>query len=458
MSAQTIGRLGLLWVVCLALILFAGCDQEPNGNQDMKPAPAAPPSSQPDLLPPPDIQDPSAPDTRDLLTYSTEATLVAVGDIMMHSPQIPAGYNPATDTYNFDHFFAEIDDLLLQGDWVYGNLETPLAGKASGYAGYPRFNAPDELADALHKAGFDVLSTANNHSLDQGKHGVLQTLETLSERGLTAVGTYASSQAQQDIPILSRHDIHMAFLAYTYGTNGLPEPSGHAYLVNEIDRTQIQADLTRARAQGADLITIALHFGREYIREPSASQRELAAYCIAAGADIVLGSHPHVVQPYEQLTVQTPDGSTRSGFVIYSLGNFISNQGPAQKTAKYTDVGVVLKLSVRKTFPEQKIEITAVESIPTWVHQYRQNGKRQYRVLPIAKFQNAALDSRLTSQERELMSAYLDEMKTHVSSYQPAFDPISVTAPLSSWRAEAEATADGEAEKPASVIDDVYRP
>ncbi|CAM3402890.1 CapA family protein [Marinicrinis lubricantis] len=364
--------------------------------------------------------------------YSLRASLIAVGDIMMHSPQIPAGYDPVTGTYNYDSFFAEVKDILSEGDWVYGNLETPLAGEdLGGYSGYPMFNAPDALADSLKTAGFNIVSTANNHSMDRRGQGVLRTLEALTARELLAIGTYSSQEDRDTIQIVEKNGIFMAFLAYTYGTNGIPVPDDQTYLVNPLDTELMIQDIHHAKQLGADVVTIALHFGNEYERNPNDHQKELVRQLIQEGADIILGSHPHVVQPYEVISV-TKDGTERTGFVIYSLGNFISNQGPAQQTPKYTDVGVILKLDIAKHFPEQTIEIEQVSAIPTWVHKYQTDGKRHYRVLPLPNYLQLPerSDPILTASDWALMSEYDEEIHHHLRTFMNVDVPVTLQPAL----------------------------
>ncbi len=351
-------------------------------------------------------------------SYTEEATLLAVGDIMMHSPQVPAGYNPETKTYNYDPFFSEVKEILSGGDWVIGNLETPIAGADKGFKGYPRFNAPDALADALKAAGFNILTTANNHSMDQNEEGLLRTLDILDGRGILHTGTARTSEEAEELLIVTKNGISMAILNYTYGTNGLPVPEGKSYLVNLLDTEQMIADIKRAREAKADVVTLALHFGVEYEREPNDTQKNLVKKLIAAGADIILGSHPHVVQPYEVVEVTNEQGDSRSGFVIYSLGNFISNQGPAQGTAKYTDVGLILSLKIEKQFPEGLIQITHVDPIHTWVHKYYDPDikRRNYRIIPIEATVTSGTDDALSTKEYTLLEQYLSDMDKHLQS------------------------------------------
>jgi poly-gamma-glutamate capsule biosynthesis protein CapA/YwtB (metallophosphatase superfamily) len=369
---------------------------------------------------------PSTPAEREKpLPYVRTATLMAVGDIMMHSPQIPAGYDPETKTYSYHSFFSEVKGILSKGDWVIGNLETPIAGEELGYSGYPQFNAPPELADALKEAGFNILTTANNHSLDRREQGVLRTLDNIRARGLHPVGTAKSVKEAEEILVVDKNGISIAVLSYTYGTNGIPIPQGKPYLVNLIDEAKIIDDIHRARDKKVDLVTVALHFGHEYHRQPSEQQKKLAKSLIAAGADIILGSHPHVVQPYERIEVLQEDGTVRQGVVIYSLGNFISNQSPETNTPKWTDVGVIFVVRINKHYPEERVEFDGIETIPTWVHRHWTNSKRGYRVLPIESVVTSKDDPLLTEGAYKKLEGYLQDMKVHVESMMAPPVPVS---------------------------------
>lgn len=396
---QKIKKTGLITSVFLLGIVFIfGCDRplEPEANATVKTVQIIPPEL------------PEVPKPR---PYSTEAKLIAVGDLMMHGSQIKSGYNPKTKTYSYETFFAEVKDIFSTGDWVIGNLETPLAGAELKYTGYPRFNAPAELADAIKEAGFNILTTANNHSLDRNEKGVLKTLENVKLRGIYPVGTAASAAASEEILILENNQISMAILAYSYGTNGIPIPKGKDYLVNLIKEEEIVKDIIKARQLGADIVTVALHFGSEYQRKPNAQQKKLVEALIKAGADIILGSHPHVVQPYQIFEVPQPGDKIKKAVAIYSLGNFISNQ-----RGNYKDLGVIFEVQIQKNFPEKTVEIVEVKALPTWVHRYTQNGKLAFRVLPLEKVLAAKNDSLLSSKDYLLLEKYLEQMNSHVNS------------------------------------------
>jgi len=342
-----------------------------------------------------------------------EAVWLGVGDIMSHSPQLPGAYNPATGVYDFTPFFENVKPILSEGDWVMANLETPIAGADFGYSGYPTFNAPTELAEALKNAGFNLLSTANNHSLDKGEKGLLRTLDNLKEIGLQAFGT-ASSQEEADALVISeKNGITMGLLSYTYGTNGIPIPQGKPYLVNLIDEAKIKNDIARLREAGADLVTVALHFGSEYQTVPNDSQKTLARSLAAAGADIIAGSHPHVLQPYEMVDSFDDQGRPKQSLIIYSMGNFISNQRGESK-----DYGAIFKVNIKKNVTEGTIELTEVEAIPTWVHRYRPDKSYRYRVLPVEATIAASNDPLLGAgdyamlkQDLAMLTERLDSMK-----------------------------------------------
>lgn len=342
-------------------------------------------------------------------SYTTEARLLAVGDVMMHGYQIIAGYDKETDTYNFDHFFTHVKDLLAEGDWVIANLETTTAGKEQKFTGYPMFNAPVEIIDALKEAGFNIVTHANNHTMDRYELGVIRTRDALEERGLYTTGTARTPEEREEILLVEKNGITLAVLAYTYGTNGIPIPNGKDYLVNLIDQEKIIEDIQKARELDADVVAVSLHFGIEYQLNPNQEQIELAHNLIEAGADIILGSHPHVVQPYEIIEMRDENGKIRKGVIIYSMGNFISAQVGVER-----NLGLIFGLTIRKTMPEGTIEIDDITVIPTWVHRYKSGGKDQFRVLPIEKVLENQDDELLTPQDYKNLESYLRQISDQV--------------------------------------------
>lgn len=332
-------------------------------------------------------------------------TLMAVGDLMMHDEQMAAGQT--TTGYDFSSFFSYISPTLNKADLVMGNLETTFAGQARGYHGYPRFNAPDEYLTALKAAHFNVLTTANNHSLDFGEQGVLRTIQQLDKFGVIHTGTFAFEQTRSKPVIFKRNKIKIGVLAYTYGTNGIPLPKGKPYIVNLIDKARMQADIARTKAAGADLVVVAMHFGSEYQRLPNTYQKSNVDFLFQAGADIILGSHPHVLQPYETRTFKNPDGSTRTGVVIYSLGNFVSGQ-----RNDYKDFGGILSVVIKKS--DDVVKITKATFIPTYVNRYFVHGKRVYNILPIGDTLQKHNYPPFTSQNYAWLATKYAEIQSHM--------------------------------------------
>jgi len=373
----------------------------------------------------PDDTAPAAP--KPAVPPPAEATLVAVGDVMMHTPQLPGAYDEAKGAYDFSGFFVPVKSVIESADWAVANLETPIGGDERGFKGYPLFNAPVALADALKGAGFDVLSVANNHALDQGFRGLAHTLETLRSRELVPIGAYDSEEAARSVALLEKNGIVQAFLSYTYGTNGIPVPTDKPYAVNIIEDGRIRDDIAKARKAGADVVSVSLHFGNEYQREPSEEQKRLARLCVDAGADVVIGHHPHVVQPYEWREVEREDGAKRRGLIMYSLGNFISNQ-----SGDYKDYGAMLRVTFRKTHAADgaaSTEIAEVDAIPTWVHKYVSDGKKRYRVISLDALE-AGADPLLTDRLLATLHDAAADMNEHLESMAVATNPPPSDAPV----------------------------
>ncbi len=298
-------------------------------------------------------------------------TLAAVGDLMMHGSQVRAS---RTDDgrYLVEGCFEPVGDRLRAADLTFGNLETSLAGEDMAYSGYPAFNSPRSLAADLRAAGFDVLQTANNHCMDRREKGLQRTIQALDAEGLRHVGTRADPDADPTLWI-ELAGLDVALLAYTFSTNGIPLPPGREAIVSMLDEERMVAEIGAARGEGADLVIVGVHWGFEYRREPEASTVALGHALVEAGADIVLGGHPHHIQPYELVT--TDDG--REGFVIWSLGNFLSNM-----RKRYEDVGLVLELTLAVE-PGGRVALADVGYAPTWVDATDENGHTRHRVVEI---------------------------------------------------------------------------
>jgi poly-gamma-glutamate capsule biosynthesis protein CapA/YwtB (metallophosphatase superfamily) len=353
--------------------------------------------------------------------YTVTGSLVAVGDVMVHQPQIDNAYDSATKSYDFTPYFREVHDFIQQGDWKVANLETTLAGaEAGGYSGYPMFNTPEEIADALKQTGFNIMTTANNHSLDRREIGVLRTLEKLQDRGFQTTGTYATEADASKYLLVTHKEITIGFLAYTYGTNGIPFPEGKTYLVNVIELAKIKSDIQAIRQSGADLVSVSLHFGNEYQRMPSEQQMTLAKQLIQAGADVILGSHPHVVQPIQWLEVKQSDGSMRKGLIVYSMGNFISSQ-----MWDYKDVGMMINIQVSKSFPDGIARIDSYQAIPTFVYRDFDKGKRRLTIIPLDGDADRFATYQMNQATIDSLNRYRTEMGLHFNKLEPEVTEVT---------------------------------
>lgn len=285
------------------------------------------------------------------------AELLFAGDVMQHLPQVRAARRG--EAFDYGEVFAAVRPLFERADLAAVNLETTLAA-APPYRGYPCFRSPAALAAALRHSGVDALCLSNNHSLDDGARGVRTTLAAADSCGLLRAGLYLDSldRARRAPLRIERNGIRFALLNYTYGTNGLPTPCG--MMLDRIDTAAMARDLAAARADTADCTIVCIHWGNEYERTPNASQRRLADFLRRHGADLVIGSHPHVIQPFEADSLHA---------VFYSLGNFVSNQ-----RRRYCDGGLLARIGVTK-HPDGRVRYTA-EAIPVWV------ALPGYRILP----------------------------------------------------------------------------
>ena len=305
----------------------------------------------------------------------TVINIVGIGDTLCHSQNFKDAYDSSTGNYDFSPMFKNITKYFDNATIAVGNLETTL-----GYSGYPCFNSPEELARDLKEMGIDILTTANNHCLDTGYTGLVSTLDTLDKYGVLHTGTSRSIEEQNTILYQDLNGIKTAFLCYTYGTNGIPVPSGREYSVNLIDKTFIKEQLDKAKEEGAELICVSMHWGAEYRLKPTAEQEDLAEFLIKNGADIILGNHAHVPEPMEMKEVTLDDGTTREGFVIYSMGNFFSAQ-----TQNYTRDTLILNVEVRKDGETGKISIDKATYTPVYVYDNGTSAKDRYELLDIEK-------------------------------------------------------------------------
>ena len=257
-----------------------------------------------------------------LLLGSGHATLVFAGDAMQHQSQLDNARRP-DGSFDYSHYFSAIEPYIKSADYAVVNLETPIGQK--GFSGYPMFCAPAAYAKALGDAGFDMLLTANNHTLDRRDRGLRHTYAVLDSLGVDHLGTYPSAAVRSAVLPFIRdiNGFKVAFLNYTYGTNGIRVQTDA--VVDYIDTEKIRADVRHARGAGAEIVVVCMHWGEEYHLLPSTAQKRLADRLEDMGVDLIIGSHPHVIQPMELRC----DTTGRRTFLCYSLGNFISGMRTA---------------------------------------------------------------------------------------------------------------------------------
>jgi poly-gamma-glutamate capsule biosynthesis protein CapA/YwtB (metallophosphatase superfamily) len=336
------------------------------------------------------------------------ANVSFVGDLMCHSTQFNYA-KVGADTFDFTGVYREVKKYLSEPDLTIGNLETVIAGKNKGYSGYPYFNAPDDFIYALKDAGFDLLITANNHALDQGWDGVKSTLEVINEYKIHTTGTFLSQEDRDSVRIFEINSIRIAILAYSENTNGLPIPKGKDFVINLIDEELIQKDIIKAREKNVDIVLVHLHYGVEYLREPNDYQTEVVKKIIELGADIMIGGHPHVIQPFDFF--KTNDTVLDSGFIAYSMGNFISNQ-----RWRYSDAGLILNIQISKNILTDSIYISEVDYLPTWVFKGETEKGREYVILP-SQLSGDSTYTYLTKQDQKLMQEAFNDTKEIINKY-----------------------------------------
>jgi len=335
---------------------------------------------------------------------TSSVTISFVGDLMCHSSQFKFA-QVSQDSFDFKPLFREVKKYLTKTDLTIGNLETTFSGKESRYSGYPLFNSPDEYLEALKDAGFDILLTANNHSLDRGKKGVLRTIDMIKINGMVSIGSYHSQQDRDSIRIFDINGIKISILSYTYGLNGNYIAKNEKYLVNVIDITLIKQDILNARNKNADVILVYFHFGDEYQRKPNSFQKEIVKRAIDYGADLIIGSHPHVIQPVEYFS--SIKNKIGKGLIAYSLGNFISNQ-----RWRYSDAGVILNLTVTKNILTHDVKLTHETILPTWVFKGKVESKDQFVILPVDSTTINSLPNYLTERDKaKLLQSEKDTLK-----------------------------------------------
>lgn len=324
--------------------------------------------------------------------------LLMVGDALIHS----AIYEDALQsdgTYNFIPMLKKIKPISSRYDLAYYNQETILGGADLGYSNYPQFNSPDAVGDAFVDAGFNLVSLATNHTMDKGEAGVVHSVNYWSSQdGIVWDGQRTSQEERDKVRIYECNGIKYAFFSYTTWTNGLETPSGKEYLNNVYSPEKAKSDIEKVRDQ-VDVVIVAMHWGTEYSMEVSSQQEEISQYLSSLGVDLIVGSHPHVVEPVEYIN----DGKT---FVIYSLGNFISDQVGIERLT-----GLMMEVTINKVVTKDDVQVTIDNPRAELIYTKSNfGGKRNFVVYPYSMLNDELLPN---------YSSYYNQYKSVVSSRYP---------------------------------------
>ncbi len=329
-------------------------------------------------------------------------SLVFVGDAMHHMPQYYAAYDYKTQKPDFSPSFRYIKPWIESADFAVCNLETPLAGRP--YSGYPQFSAPDEYLDALKDTGFDLFQLANNHILDRGKWGLEQTIQKIKNNNLASIGAYIDIEQKDSVyPYTTTiKGVKIAFLNYTYGTNGIR--TSQPNIVNTLDTVQINKDFIKIENDKPDIVVALIHWGEEYRLKSNKNQKNWVDYFIRKGTDLIIGTHPHVVQE-----VELRNHNNKLIPVFYSLGNFISNQ-----REPHTNGGILANIEID---PKFKI-ISKIKYLPFYVHKGEIHHVFQYYIVPINEYNNKKFDYSLSRYDSLQMNNFNNSVVSRIQNIQ----------------------------------------
>ena len=319
-------------------------------------------------------------------------TLLFAGDAMQHMPQVH-GALTEEGSYRYDSCFYLVRERIAAADIAGINFETTLGSKP--YSGYPTFSSPDEFAVALKNTGFDIFFQANNHAFDRGSRGLERTIDYLDSIGIHHTGTFKTNEARAlYYPLMIiKNGIRIAFLNYVYDTNGLTVKTPN--IVNLIDSNRIKSDLLHTQLYKPDIIIAQMHWGEEYHTTPSPAQKKMAALLLQYGVRIVIGHHPHVIQP---IAIEKVKGDIRS-VIYYSLGNFISNQQRVN-----TDGGMLAEIVITRRDDSSPVVIESCDYSLVWVRKEPLKGKINYQLIPSWIVNNGTLHN----EEKQKMDIFVD--------------------------------------------------
>ena len=387
---------------------------------------------------------------------TSTVTVRSAGDVLIHIP-VFQNAKQSDGTYDFTHIFTYSEEIISGCDYFVANLETTLGGtNGRSYTGFPRFNSPDSIIDALKGAGVDCLLTANNHTYDTNGAGVIRTIEKIEEANLDYTGTRKTADGSKYL-VKNIEGIGFGLACYTYETpttegrkalNGLLVDTQTAPLINSFNPgkpdsfyAELENNISEMKKQSADIIAVYIHWGEEYQLTQNAKQKEIAQKLCDMGVDVIIGGHPHVVQPMDLLT--STDGKHKT-VCVYSVGNFLSNQRRNLMGLKtgHTEDGLILEMTFSK-YSDGTVIFESVDAIPTWVHLYSQGGKKVHSIVPLqgnldVRAEKLGLDktadgltqakasmartNALVSEGEEECNEYLSAQKTPIDKYNAKYN------------------------------------
>lgn len=340
--------------------------------------------------------EPTEPPIRKIAT----ATIGTTGDVLLHDRVIAGGLDKTTGTYNYDNIFTYFTKYVQQVDYGVANMEGTLCGTDNGYSykGYPCFNAPDAIVDALKLSGFDMLLTANNHSYDTRNVGFMRTQQVIADRGLAYIGTVPHTQTK-NYRVEDVGGIKVGMTCYTYSTgknskgnttlNGIGMTAEDSQLINSFDYEDLDgfyqklgAELEQMKQDGAECTVVFIHWGAEYKTTPNSWQKKIAQGLCNLGVDVIVGGHAHVVQPIEVLTNERDPG--RSTLCLYSLGNAVSNIRKSSTRPVHCEDGMLFCFTLAK-YSDGSVVIESTDVLSTWVNRYTssQTGREVFAIIPL---------------------------------------------------------------------------
>ncbi|MDR2343881.1 MAG: CapA family protein [Spirochaetaceae bacterium] len=373
------------WLILLAVLLNISCA---TGRKTPPPEPSVPPDA--------------------VRQEDYRITMVAVGDNLIHLELINNAKTETEDVFDFDKYYTEAAPLIKDADIAFINQETLIAGKNFGYSGYPVFNGPKDIGRTIVNLGFDVVNHATNHAMDKGEKAVFEVIDFWDKQeGVLMLGLNRSEEHRRDVAknIIEKNNIKVGFLAYTYGTNGIPLPKDKPFLVSLTD-TEIMAKEIDALRPLCDFLVVSMHWGNEYEDTPSSRQQELAAFLAARSVDLVIGHHPHVLQPLRAIPREAaapdpvaPDKEPwrRAAPMVcfFSLGNFLSAQNEPPRL-----LGGMMRVSVKKeALPPHRVTIEEAALLPLVTHY--ETGYKGFRVYPLGGYTEEIAARHLLRQQKK---------------------------------------------------------